>query len=80
MSEQQAENVGPSRITVAYERFGDPAAPPLLLMMGGGAQMINWPEELCAELVNRGLQVIRFDNRDAGRSTHFRDAPAPNLR
>lgn len=64
---------------MAYERFGDPQAPPVLLIMGGGAQMINWPEGFCADLVARGLQVIRFDNRDAGLSSHFSDAPVPAL-
>jgi pimeloyl-ACP methyl ester carboxylesterase len=75
-----AANVGPDRIDVAYERFGDPAAPPVLLIMGGGAQMITWPEAFCAALVEHGLQPIRFDNRDTGRSTHFADGPAPDIR
>jgi pimeloyl-ACP methyl ester carboxylesterase len=79
MGEEKALNVGPSGIEVAYERFGDPGAPPVLLVMGGGAQMINWPEGFCAELVNRDLHVIRFDNRDAGRSSHFSDGPVPDL-
>jgi pimeloyl-ACP methyl ester carboxylesterase len=48
--------------------------------MGGGAQMINWPEGFCAELVSRGMQVIRFDHRDTGLSSHVGDAPAPDLR
>jgi hypothetical protein len=43
MSEQVAHNVGPARIAIAYERFGDRAAPPVLLTKGGGAQMTNWP-------------------------------------
>src|SRR5215217_3851352 len=79
MTEEVAHNVGPARIDIAYERFGDPAAPPVLLIMGGGAQMINWPEGFCAELVDRGLHVIRFDSRDAGRSTHFTDAAVPDV-
>ncbi|WP_214321733.1 alpha/beta fold hydrolase [Nonomuraea sediminis] len=79
MGEEIARNVGPGGIEVAYERFGDPADPPVLLIMGGGGQMINWPEGFCAELVDRGLQVIRFDNRDAGRSSHFPDAPVPDI-
>lgn len=53
MGEQKALNVGPSRIEVAYELFGDPAAPLVLLIMGGGAQMINWPEGFCGALVDR---------------------------
>jgi len=80
MSEGVAHNVGPARIDIGYERCGDPAAPPVLLIMGGGAQMINWPEGFCTELVDRGLQVIRFDGRDTGRSTHFADAPVPDVR
>ena len=80
MTEELAHHVGPARIDVAFERFGDPSAPPVLLIMGGGAQMIHWPEGFCAELVDRGLHVIRFDNRDAGRSTHFIHAPAPDVK
>jgi pimeloyl-ACP methyl ester carboxylesterase len=63
-------------ITLCYETFGDPSDPPLLLVMGLGMQLIGWPEELCEMLVERGFQVIRFDNRDAGRSTHV-DGPPP---
>ncbi|MEV5597105.1 alpha/beta hydrolase [Streptomyces sp. NPDC052496] len=79
MAEQRALDVGPSRMTVAYECFGADHDPPVLLVMGGGAQMIAWPEGFCAELVRRGLRVIRFDNRDAGRSSHFPDLPVPDL-
>jgi pimeloyl-ACP methyl ester carboxylesterase len=79
MPELKALNVGPSGVEIAYERFGDPDAPPVLLIMGGGAQMINWPEGFCRQLVDRGTQVIRFDNRDTGRSTHFSDAPVPDF-
>jgi pimeloyl-ACP methyl ester carboxylesterase len=79
MGEQLARNVGPSGVDIAYERFGDPVAPPVLLVVGGGAQMINWPEGFCAALVDRGLQVIRFDNRDTGHSTRFADGPEPDV-
>jgi pimeloyl-ACP methyl ester carboxylesterase len=79
VSEEKALNVGPSGIEVTYERFGDLQAPPVFLIMGGGAQMINWPDGFCAELAGRGVQVIRFDNRDTGRSSHFPDAPVPDL-
>ncbi|MGQ4430929.1 MULTISPECIES: alpha/beta fold hydrolase [unclassified Streptomyces] len=79
MPELTAHDVGPSGIDIAYERFGDPGAPPVLLIMGAGAQLINWPEGFCRELVDRGLHVIRFDTRDAGRSTHFPDAPVPDF-
>ncbi|MFF4578736.1 alpha/beta fold hydrolase [Streptomyces sp. NPDC001389] len=77
--EQRAVDVGPSGIEVAYERFGDPQAPPVLLVMGLALQMHGWPDGFCAELTGRGLQVIRFDNRDCGLSSHFHDAPLPDL-
>ncbi|MFH7595639.1 alpha/beta fold hydrolase [Streptomyces racemochromogenes] len=79
VSEQKAVDVGPSGIEVAYERFGDPQAPPVLLVMGLALQMHGWPDGFCAELTGRGLQVIRFDNRDCGLSTHFHDAPVPDV-
>jgi pimeloyl-ACP methyl ester carboxylesterase len=79
MTIEQASKVGPARIDIAYERLGDPHAPPVLLIMGVGAQLIAWPDGFCDELVGRGLQLIRFDNRDVGHSTHLTSAPAPNM-
>src|SRR4029079_14034411 len=66
-------------IEIAYETFGAPDDPPLLLIMGLGTQMIGWPDEVCRLLAASGLYVIRFDNRDAGLSTHLHDAPAPDV-
>jgi pimeloyl-ACP methyl ester carboxylesterase len=53
---------------VCYETFGDPADPALLLMMGLATQMLGWHEDFCAALADRGFHVIRYDNRDVGRS------------
>ncbi len=64
-------------LELCYETFGDRQRPPLLLIMGLGAQMVMWEDEFCLELAGRGFWVIRFDNRDAGRSTIFRHAPVP---
>jgi pimeloyl-ACP methyl ester carboxylesterase len=58
-------------IELCCETFGDSADPPLVLVMGLGMQMVHWPLPLIAQLVERGLFVIRFDNRDRGRSTHI---------
>ena len=66
-------------IELAYETFGDPADPPVVLVMGLGVQMIGWDEGFCRLLVDAGHYVVRFDNRDVGESTHFSDAPPPNL-
>jgi pimeloyl-ACP methyl ester carboxylesterase len=64
-------------IELCYETFGDESHPPLLLIMGLNAQMVLWDDEFCATLAGRGFQVIRFDNRDIGRSTILRQAPVP---
>lgn len=56
-------------ITLCYDTFGDPSNPTLLLVMGLGAQMISWYDELCEEFAAKGFHVVRFDNRDAGLST-----------
>ena len=64
-------------IVLAYEASGPPGGEPLLLISGTGAQMLIWPERLCAALADRGFQVARFDNRDTGLSTHLTGAPAP---
>ena len=79
MTVQIASSVGPARIEIAYERFGDPSAPPVLLIMGLGAQMLGWHDDFCEALVAHGLHVVRFDNRDVGLSTHLATAPVPNF-
>lgn len=59
------------------ESFGDPTAPTVLLVMGAMASMLWWPEEFCRQLADAGHHVIRYDNRDTGRSTHWpQGAPA----
>ncbi len=80
MSIKMAINVGPSKIELAYEEFGQTGSPPVLLIMGAGAQMLGWHEGFCAELASRGLRAIRFDNRDAGLSSHFSAAPEPDFK
>jgi pimeloyl-ACP methyl ester carboxylesterase len=55
-------------IDICYEIFGDAAAEPMLLIMGLGAQMIHWDDDFCRQLADRGFRVIRFDNRDIGKS------------
>ncbi len=66
-------------ITLCYETFGDRTDPAALLIMGLGTQMVAWQEDFCKELAARGLYVVRFDNRDIGRSTHLQ-GPPPSLR
>jgi pimeloyl-ACP methyl ester carboxylesterase len=66
-------------VEIAYETFGDPADPTMLLIMGLGVQMLGWDEELCRMLAGRGYQVVRFDNRDVGHSTKVEGGPRPDV-
>ena len=62
---------------LATEAFGDPAHPPLLLIMGGMASMLWWPDEFCRKLASRNRYVIRYDYRDTGHSTKYPPGKAP---
>jgi pimeloyl-ACP methyl ester carboxylesterase len=59
-------------VEIFYEDLGDPDAPPVLLIMGVGAQLPMWPDGFCAQLLKGGYRVIRFDHRDTGLSTKMR--------
>jgi pimeloyl-ACP methyl ester carboxylesterase len=56
-------------VEIFYEDLGDPADPPVLLIMGVGAQLPMWPDGFCAQLIKQGYRVIRFDHRDTGLSS-----------
>jgi pimeloyl-ACP methyl ester carboxylesterase len=72
---EQIARVG--ELDICYETFGSPDDPPLLLVMGLGTQLVAWPVGFCEQLVERGFFVIRYDNRDSGRSTHMRHLRPP---
>lgn len=63
-------------IDICHETFGSPDDPAMLLVMGLGTQMIAWPEPFCRRLADRGFFVIRYDNRDTGRSTGYEPGKA----
>ncbi|HEY6519001.1 MAG TPA: alpha/beta hydrolase [Roseiarcus sp.] len=67
-------------IDIEYESFGRDSDPLILLIMGFGAQLIFWPDALCQGLAAKGFRVVRFDNRDVGKSTHLVGQPAPDPR
>ena len=69
----------PSGVTIAYDTFGDPGDPTLLLVMGLGMQMLGWDEDFCEQLVDRGFHVVRYDNRDVGLSTKIDGGGRPNI-
>ncbi len=64
-------------IELCYETIGDASDPALLLVVGLGSQLVGWANEFCQQLAARGFYVIRFDNRDSGRSTHHLGWPPP---
>ncbi|MER6050555.1 alpha/beta hydrolase [Streptomyces sp. NPDC001793] len=64
-----------AEVSITYEGFGDPGDPPVLLVMGFGAQMLAWHADFCRALADRGRYVIRYDNRDCGLSTKFDHHP-----
>lgn len=66
-------------IELTYDTFGDPAAAPVVLIMGLAAQMIAWDDSFCTMLAERGHHVVRFDNRDIGRSTWFTASGLPDI-
>ncbi len=71
--------VAANGIRIAYDEFGDPKAPAILLIMGLGTQMIAWPVPFCQALADSGFRVVRFDNRDIGLSTKFERAAPVNV-
>jgi pimeloyl-ACP methyl ester carboxylesterase len=72
------EQIAPANgIELCYQEMGDAGGEPLLLVMGLATQMLAWDEGFCGLLVERGFRVIRFDNRDIGRSTKIESAGVP---
>ncbi|WP_289029277.1 alpha/beta hydrolase [uncultured Paraglaciecola sp.] len=68
-----------SGISINYQDTGKKSAPVIILIMGLGAQMTVWPEELYQGLVEKGFRVIRFDNRDVGLSSQLDELGQPSL-
>ena len=73
MTQVRTGTASSGEVDIHYEDMGDPADPAVLLIMGLGAQMIFWRTEFCQKLIDRGLRVIRFDNRDVGLSGKLPD-------
>src|SRR6201996_8156891 len=64
-------------IELCFQEMGEPDGEPLVLVMGLATQMIAWQDGFCRLLADRGYRVIRFDNRDIGRSTKIDSAGIP---
>ena len=73
MTQVRTGTASSGEVDIHYEDMGDPADPAVLLIMGLGAQMIFWRAEFCQKMIDQGLRVIRFDNRDVGLSGKLPD-------
>ncbi|HLM31909.1 MAG TPA: alpha/beta hydrolase [Solirubrobacterales bacterium] len=62
-------------IELCYQELGEPDGEPMVLVMGLGGQLVHWPDGLCELLAETGFRLIRFDNRDVGRSTWIKGPP-----
>lgn len=71
--------ISTNKITLCWDSFGRPTDPAVILIAGMGSQMIAWDDEFCVRLAAQGLRVIRFDNRDVGRSTWLESAGTPDM-
>jgi len=76
---QTEKQVDANGLKINFDSFGDPSHPAMIMIMGLGTQMIHWDENLCKILASQGFWVIRFDNRDIGKSTWLKNLPVPGL-
>jgi len=74
----QEQTAAANGLELVYQEMGDPGGEAVVLIMGLATQMIAWDEEFCSMLADRGYRVVRFDNRDIGRSTLIDSAGVPS--
>jgi pimeloyl-ACP methyl ester carboxylesterase len=73
------ETIALGEVRLAYQSIGRASDPAVLLVMGVGGQLIDWPNSVLTSLCQQGLRVIRLDNRDVGLSSWTGSAPSSNL-
>ena len=79
MAESNTKFLQSNGLRMAYEDYGDPADPVILLVAGLYNQLVRWPMEFCELLVSKGFRVIRFDNRDIGLTDKMDGVRAPSI-
>lgn len=75
--QSEEQRVSTNGISLNFDSFGDPGHPPLVLIMGLATQMIFWETAFCQQIAARGFWVVRFDNRDVGKSSWIEQAKVP---
>lgn len=76
---QPEQQIHANGLSLNFDSFGDHRHPPMILIMGLATQMIFWDEEFCQALANQRFWVIRFDNRDIGKSSWLNQSKAPSV-
>jgi pimeloyl-ACP methyl ester carboxylesterase len=76
---QKEQLIQVNGLEIAYDAFGHPHDPPLLLIGGLGMTLVGWDEEFCRQLARHGYWVLRYDNRDAGHSSKLDQRGTPNI-
>lgn len=71
-------SVSSNGLNIHYDSFGNKSDPALILIMGLGTQLIHWDDDFCRFLASYKLRVIRFDNRDIGKSTWLTESSVPS--
>jgi pimeloyl-ACP methyl ester carboxylesterase len=71
--------VSANGLRLCYDAFGNATDAPMILVMGLASQLVLWDDDFCKLLASQGRYVIRFDNRDIGRSTYLDELPVPNI-
>lgn len=75
----EAQQVSANGLQITYDSFGQLENPVIILIMGLATQMIYWDNEFCELLARKGFRVIRFDNRDIGKTTWLTNSPVPSV-
>lgn len=79
MGDCEMGRISANGLDFEYDVTGPDDGEPVVLIMGFGAQMTAWPDSFRTGMAEAGFRVIRFDNRDAGLSVQFDDAPFPDI-
>ena len=64
-------------VKLCFDSFGDPKHPAIILIMGLATQLVHWDRLFCEQLAANGFWVIRFDNRDIGKSSKLNHLHTP---
>lgn len=77
MKRQNEKTINKADVSICTEHFGNPQDPAILLIAGATVSMLYWDVDFCSQLADKGFFVIRYDNRDVGKSTTYSPGSIP---